>query len=294
MNRNEIRSLLRDLIAAETEPFSVRFAIFVSAIDRIETALRAARAEGIEEAKAREAALRAALEKLLAFARAAEATLATTGPTDENGCYTAPDGSCVSSGPCIHSPAPAAPVIPRLNIRCETTNGHVTGSTYLNVVRVEAEDDGSFTAVTDHWPAAPAVPDQPRSGMARLMADVRAFHEATDTPVRSSPGIVEGRIELRRAILREEWKETDDAILAGDLVEAADGLADIIYVAVGTALEFGIPLDAVWAEVQRSNMAKVDPATGKVRKRDDGKVLKPDGWEPPNIAGVIDAATKEG
>lgn len=52
--------------------------------------------------------------------------------------------------------APAAPVIPRLNIRCETTDGHVTGSTYLNVIRVEAEDDGSFTAVTDHWPSAPA------------------------------------------------------------------------------------------------------------------------------------------
>lgn len=67
----------------------------------------------------------------------------------------------------------------------------------------------------------------------------------------------------------------------------ADGLADVIYVAVGAALEFGIPLDRVWAEVHRSNMAKVDPATGKVIKRADGKVLKPEGWTPPDVAGVL-------
>ena len=44
---------------------------------------------------------------------------------------------------------------PKLNIRCETTDGMLTGTTYLNVVRVEPEDDGSFTAVTDHWPIDP-------------------------------------------------------------------------------------------------------------------------------------------
>lgn len=50
--------------------------------------------------------------------------------------------------------ADAAPVeVPRVNIRCETRDGVVTGITSLNVVRVEAEDDGSWTAVTDYWPA---------------------------------------------------------------------------------------------------------------------------------------------
>ena len=55
-------------------------------------------------------------------------------------------GSRLAPPPC------SAP--PRLNIRCEYNDGIVSGSTYLNVIRVEAEDDGSFTAVTDHWPNA--------------------------------------------------------------------------------------------------------------------------------------------
>lgn len=127
-------------------------------------------------------------------------------------------------------------------------------------------------------------------GMRSLMADVEAFHRACDVPVLASPRIVPERVELRRDILREEAEETDTALADGDLVALADGLADTIYVAIGTALEFGIPLDAVWAEVQRSNMAKRDPATGSVRRREDGKVLKPANWVPPNIAGIIASA----
>lgn len=123
--------------------------------------------------------------------------------------------------------------------------------------------------------------------MKNLLNDVADFHRACDVPVLSSPTFVPERVELRRSLLREECRETDEAMQRGDLVEIADGLADVIYVAVGAALEFGIPLDRVWAEVQRSNMAKVDPATGKVTKRDDGKVLKPEGWMPPDVAGAL-------
>lgn len=67
-----------------------------------------------------------------------------------------------------------------------------------------------------------------------------------------------------------------------DLEKLSDGLADLIYVTVGTALEFGIPLDRVWAEVQRANMQK---ASGP--RRADGKVLKPPGWVPPDIHGAL-------
>jgi predicted HAD superfamily Cof-like phosphohydrolase len=68
-----------------------------------------------------------------------------------------------------------------------------------------------------------------------------------------------------------------------NIVEIADAIADSIYVLIGTALEYGIPLDAVWGEVQISNMAKVDLDTGKVRRREDGKVLKSEGWTKPDI-----------
>lgn len=124
--------------------------------------------------------------------------------------------------------------------------------------------------------------------MEKLLADLKAFHIACDVPVLPAPALPpQDRLQLRERLLTEEFEEYKSAIRQSDLVEAADALADLIYVAVGTALELGIPLDRVWNEVQRSNMAKVDPETGKVRRRDDGKILKPDGWAPPDVKSAI-------
>jgi predicted HAD superfamily Cof-like phosphohydrolase len=125
--------------------------------------------------------------------------------------------------------------------------------------------------------------------MDALMADVAEFHEACDVPVRVRPFLPDNnRRLLRLRLLSEELHELRTAEKLGDLAGIADGLADLIYVAVGMALEFGLPLAEVWAEVQAANMRKVDPETGKVKKRDDGKVLKPDGWEPPDVRAIID------
>ena len=66
------------------------------------------------------------------------------------------------------------------------------------------------------------------------------------------------------------------------LAEIADGIADLVYVAIGTASTLGIDMEPVWEEVQLSNMAKVN---GPVRP--DGKRLKPEGWQPPQIERVI-------
>jgi predicted HAD superfamily Cof-like phosphohydrolase len=124
--------------------------------------------------------------------------------------------------------------------------------------------------------------------MKRLMNDVAAFHRATDTPVSATPSFPpHGRRALRRRLIEEEVEEFCRADREEDLVGVADALADIIYVVVGTSLEYGIPLHAVWDEVQRANMAKIDPLTGRVTKREDGKVLKPDGWEPPDIRAAV-------
>lgn len=100
--------------------------------------------------------------------------------------------------------------------------------------------------------------------------------------------------ELRKALgVREDYgaHNPNGNIVVGavedrDFVETADALADLIYVLVGTMLEFGIGPE-VWDEVQRSNMDKRDPATGKVHRRPDGKVLKREGWTPPNIERVL-------
>jgi predicted HAD superfamily Cof-like phosphohydrolase len=127
------------------------------------------------------------------------------------------------------------------------------------------------------------------NGMSALLDDVAEFHYATDTPCFSGPAAfpADARIALREKLFNEEYDELLRALAGLDIVEVADALGDLIYVAIGAALEFGIPLDRVWAEIQRTNMAKVDQATGKVTRRADGKILKPEGWTGPRIAEIL-------
>jgi hypothetical protein len=139
---------------------------------------------------------------------------------------------------------------------------------------------------TDGWREHWTPPNEPRDRRAMsekhvVQADVEEFHRALEIPVHDTPAI--RRPELRAELIREEAKETCDAIERGDLVEAIDGLCDVLCVVYGAALEFGIDLAPFWDEVHRTNMAKVG---GPVRK--DGKRLKPPGWTPPDIAGILD------
>ena len=117
--------------------------------------------------------------------------------------------------------------------------------------------------------------------------DVVQWHKAFGVPVLLEPTVpAEDRQELRKNLINEEHKELIGAIEEGDLVEIADACADLIYVICGTAAEYGIPLNRVWDEVQRSNMAKLGK-DGKPILREDGKVLKPEDWTPPNIAAML-------
>ncbi len=129
--------------------------------------------------------------------------------------------------------------------------------------------------------------------MKSLADDVARFHEVTDTPVFVVPEFPsDERIELRVKLVDEEVGETLSAVAARDMIEVADGIIDSIYVLVGKGLELGLPLEALWNEVHRSNMAKATEqpdGTFKVVRRADGKVLKPEGWTPPDIAGVLRA-----
>jgi predicted HAD superfamily Cof-like phosphohydrolase len=62
-----------------------------------------------------------------------------------------------------------------------------------------------------------------------------------------------------------------------------DALIDILVVTIGAIHSMGADAEGAWKEVMKTNFAKIDPETGKVRKREDGKVLKPEGWTPPNL-----------
>ena len=91
---------------------------------------------------------------------------------------------------------------------------------------------------------------------------------------------------LRIALLKEETSEFVITAGKGDLIGIADALADIVYVAYGTALAYGTDLNSVLREVHRSNVSKLD-VDGEPLIRDDGEVLKSERYSPPDIARVL-------
>jgi predicted HAD superfamily Cof-like phosphohydrolase len=94
--------------------------------------------------------------------------------------------------------------------------------------------------------------------------------------------------DLYLDLIEEEYaEELIDAIAAGDRVEQLDALIDILVVTIGAINSFGADAEAAWNEVMRTNFAKIDPETGLVRRREDGKVLKPDDWQPPNLKDLL-------
>ncbi|MGW5505667.1 pyrophosphohydrolase domain-containing protein [Streptomyces rochei] len=116
---------------------------------------------------------------------------------------------------------------------------------------------------------------------------VRAFHHAFGLDARSVPTEASPELAAHRGeLLAEEAAEVAEVSVTGPLDRLAHELADVVYVAYGTALVHGIDLDEVIAEIHRSNMTKLGP-DGRVSRRADGKVLKGDHYEAPDVAGVL-------
>lgn len=85
-------------------------------------------------------------------------------------------------------------------------------------------------------------------------------------------------------LINEEHQELLEATLTDDRVEQLDALIDILVVTIGAIHSAGWDAEGAWKEVMKTNFAKIDRETGKVRKREDGKVLKPQGWAAPELA----------
>ena len=102
--------------------------------------------------------------------------------------------------------------------------------------------------------------------------DVMTFIEACDQEKN-----VENAI-LYHNLIKEEHAEYLDAI---EDVDELDACMDMIWVILGYCYMKGFDVDGAWKEVARSNLAKINPETGKVIKNEHGKVMKPDGWTPP-------------
>ncbi len=86
--------------------------------------------------------------------------------------------------------------------------------------------------------------------------------------------------------MAEEFGELLDAMEEAEVAAIAKEGADVIVTVLGTMAEYGIPFDAVWDAVHASNMAKRGP-DGEVYRREDGKIVKPPGWQAPDIAGLL-------
>ena len=135
---------------------------------------------------------------------------------------------------------------------------------------------------------------------------VLQFHHTYSVPICpfSDPTLDYERMNMRMSLIAEEFAElmgavygpraraiieaaTAEAVAADegerDVIEAADALADLVYVVYGMAIESGMNLDSVLAEVQASNLSKLMP-DGSVKLREDGKVLKGPNFFQPNIA----------
>ena len=135
---------------------------------------------------------------------------------------------------------------------------------------------------------------------------VLQFHHTYSVPIRpfSDPTLDYERMNMRMSLIAEEFAElmgavygpraraiieaaTAEAVAADDgtrdVIETADALADLVYVVYGMAIESGMNLDSVLAEVQASNLSKLMP-DGSVKLREDGKVLKGPNFFQPNIA----------
>jgi predicted HAD superfamily Cof-like phosphohydrolase len=95
------------------------------------------------------------------------------------------------------------------------------------------------------------------------------------------------QFHLYKRLIGEEVSELIHAIQKSDRTEQLDALIDILVVTAGAIHSLGVDGESAWDEVMRTNFAKVDPVTGLVKRREDGKILKPDGWQPPNLAQFV-------
>tara|TARA_B100001113_G_C20717052_1_gene451940 strand:+ start:147 stop:521 length:375 start_codon:yes stop_codon:yes gene_type:complete len=115
--------------------------------------------------------------------------------------------------------------------------------------------------------------------------DVADFMKAGEQSIRSELSLEGDQATLYMNLISEEYQETLAAFESKDMIEVADGLADMVWVIMGMCNSCGIDFDSVWQEVKASNMSKFPE--GKAIKNEHGKIMKPDSYFKPNIKKVL-------
>lgn len=114
-----------------------------------------------------------------------------------------------------------------------------------------------------------------------MALDVQVFQTACDQTPSEENAI------LYHKLMNEEFNEFLKAYQDKDEVEQLDACMDLIWVTLGYCHMKGYDIRGAWNEVTTSNLWKIDASTGKVIRREDGKILKPEGWTPPDLTKFI-------
>ena len=124
--------------------------------------------------------------------------------------------------------------------------------------------------------------------MSKVFTDVSVFLKACgqNTPNQPDKNVSE-LAELYKKLIKEEVEEFWEAEAVGDDAEQLDACFDMIWVIVGYMKARGWDCSAAWDEGAKSNLSKIDANTGFVLRREDGKILKPEGWKPPDFAKFV-------
>jgi predicted HAD superfamily Cof-like phosphohydrolase len=124
--------------------------------------------------------------------------------------------------------------------------------------------------------------------MSKVFTDVSVFLSAVGQEVPSKPQqSVSEQAELYKKLIKEEVEEFWEAEAASDDVEQIDACFDMMWVIVGYMKSRGWDCENIWDEGAKSNLSKIDPVSGKVIRREDGKILKPEGWKPPDFTKFV-------
>lgn len=126
--------------------------------------------------------------------------------------------------------------------------------------------------------------------MKKQLDAVKLFHDTFGVKQSENQTLLdEDTFILRHKLMAEENQEYLMACAQDDMVEIADALGDQLYILCGTIQCHGLQhvIEKVFDEIQRSNMSKLG-ADGKPIYREDGKVMKGEGYTPPNIKSILD------
>ena len=123
--------------------------------------------------------------------------------------------------------------------------------------------------------------------MSKTFTDVSVFLSAVGQQVPNKPIGETDQSKLYKKLIDEEYHEFLEAFYTDDTVEEIDACFDMMWVIIGYMKSRGWDCENIWDEGAKSNLSKIDPNTGLVRRREDGKILKPEGWKPPDFTKFV-------